>query len=71
MPLVSNLIPNTIRMMSLSGFIQFILGFLVGVSILTGAGAATAYFFLNRFSEVPPKPTYAEKEPPETAEKSP
>jgi hypothetical protein len=56
--------------MSLSGFIQFILGFLVGVSILTGAGAATAYFFLNRFSEAPQKPTYPEKESSQTAEKS-
>lgn len=48
--------------MSLSGFIQFILGFIVGVFILTGAGAATAYFFFNRLSENPAMPVYEEEE---------
>lgn len=48
--------------MSLSGFIQFILGFIVGVLILTGAGAATAYFFFTRLSEKPAMPVYEEEQ---------
>jgi hypothetical protein len=51
--------------MSLSGFAQFILGFFLGVFILTGTGAAAAYFFLNRMSDTPPEPVYSEKNPPE------
>ncbi|MFP4133588.1 MAG: SH3 domain-containing protein [Halothece sp.] len=63
--------------MSLSGLIQFILGFVVGVLILTGAGAATAYFFFNRLSENPPMPAYEEEQeseessPPEEEESEP
>ncbi|AFZ43113.1 SH3 type 3 domain protein [Halothece sp. PCC 7418] len=47
--------------MSISGFVQFILGFLLGIFILTGTGAAAAYFFLNRLSDAPPEPVYSEE----------
>lgn len=57
--------------MSISGFIQFILGFLLGVFMLTGAGAAAAYFFLNRMSEAPPQPVYSEENPSEAEKKEP
>lgn len=53
--------------MSISGLAQFILGFLLGVFVLTGTGAAAAYLFLNRLSEAPPKPTYSEKDSSDTA----
>lgn len=56
--------------MSISGLVQFILGFLLGVSILTGTGAAAAYFFLNRMSTVPPKPTYSEESASESTEET-
>jgi len=45
----------------MSSFAQFIFGFLIGVLILTGAGAATAYWFFNRMSDVPPKPNVSEE----------
>ncbi|NBD33498.1 MAG: SH3 domain-containing protein [Cyanobacteria bacterium] len=48
--------------MSISGLVQFILGFFLGVFMLTGAGAAAAYFFLNRMSDAPPEPVFSEKE---------
>jgi cytoskeletal protein RodZ len=53
--------------MSFSGLAQFILGFFLGVFILTGTGAAAAYFFLNRFSDAPAKPTYSEEDASESS----
>lgn len=53
--------------MSFSGLAQFILGFFLGVFILTGTGAATAYLFLNRFSDAPPEPTYSEDDSSESS----
>lgn len=50
--------------MSLSGFAQFILGFFLGIFILTGTGAAAAYFFLNRMSDTPPEPVYSDEKSP-------
>lgn len=47
--------------MSLSGVAQFILGFLIGVFLLTGAGVATAYWFFNRMSDAPSKPNFSEE----------
>jgi len=47
--------------MNLSGLAQFIFGFLIGVFILTGAGAATAYWFFTRMSDTPPQPNFAEE----------
>lgn len=52
--------------MNLSGLAQFILGFLIGVFILTGAGAATAYWFFNRMSDAPPQPNFSEESSSET-----
>ncbi|MDR9403774.1 MAG: SH3 domain-containing protein [Halothece sp. Uz-M2-17] len=49
--------------MSISGFVQFVLGFFLGVFMLTGTGAAAAYFFLNRMSDAPPEPVYSEDKP--------
>jgi len=51
--------------MSLSGFAQFILGFFLGIFILTGTGAAAAYFFLNRMADTPPEPVYSDEKSPE------
>jgi cytoskeletal protein RodZ len=48
--------------MSFSGFAQFILGFFLGVFILTGTVAAAAYFFLNRMSDAPPEPVFSEED---------
>ncbi|NBD15179.1 MAG: SH3 domain-containing protein [Cyanobacteria bacterium] len=48
--------------MSISGLIQFVLGFVLGVFLLTSAGAAAAYFFFNRMSDVPSQPVFSESE---------
>jgi hypothetical protein len=49
--------------MSISGFFQFIIGFIIGVLLLAGSGAAAAYFFLSSLSENPPKPVFSEEQP--------
>ena len=54
--------------MSLSGLAQFIIGFLLGVFVLTGTGAAAAYFFLNQLSDAPPQPVYSEEDSEDNSE---
>jgi hypothetical protein len=49
--------------MSISGFFQFIIGFVIGVLLLAGSGAAAAYFFLSSLAENPPKPVFSEEQP--------
>lgn len=48
--------------MSISGFFQFVLGFIIGVLLLAGSGAAAAYFFLSGLSANPPKPIFSEEQ---------
>ncbi|NEP03241.1 MAG: SH3 domain-containing protein [Symploca sp. SIO2E9] len=49
--------------MSLSRIAQFIIGFLLGVSILVGSTVAVAYYFFTKLAVTPPKPIFAEEEP--------
>lgn len=49
-------------MSRLSTIFQFVLGFIFGVALLTGAAVGTAYFYLSSISEYPPKPTFPEEE---------
>ena len=46
---------------SLSNVFQFLVGFLVGIALLIGAGAATAYYFFTRLSANPPLPNFSEE----------
>lgn len=47
----------------LSGLFQFILGFLLGVVLLTGGTAALGFVFFSRMAAPPPKPLFnAEKQ---------
>lgn len=48
---------------SFSGILQFVLGFIVGIALLIGAGAAAAYYFFTRLSAAPPRPTFPIEEP--------
>lgn len=45
----------------LSGFLQFIIGFFLGVVLLAGASAAVAYVVLAKMSAPPDKPLFAEE----------
>lgn len=54
--------------MSLSRIAQFIIGFLIGVSILVGSTMAVAYYFFTKLAVIPPKPIFAEEEPADAAD---
>lgn len=44
--------------MKLASVLQFLLGFAIGIALLVGTGAATAYYFFTRLSALPPKPEF-------------
>lgn len=46
----------------ISSLLQFILGFLLGIALLAGAGAATGYYILTQFSTNPDEPDFSEPE---------
>jgi cytoskeletal protein RodZ len=48
-------------MKRLSGLLQFLIGFVIGVSILVGGAAALAYVFLAQMNTEPPKPNFKEE----------
>jgi len=45
--------------MKLSSIVKFLLGTILGISILLGASAAVGYYFLTRLTQTPPKPIFA------------
>lgn len=47
----------------LSGLLQFILGFLLGVSLLAGGTAALGFVFFTRMAAPPPKPLFGAEKP--------
>jgi len=49
--------------MSLSSVAQFIIGFLLGISLLVGAGVAAGYYFFTKLSTTPEKPIFPEEKP--------
>lgn len=49
--------------MSFSGLAKFLIGFIVGVALLTGSGVAAAYYFFTKLAAPPPKPIFAEEQP--------
>lgn len=49
--------------MSLSGIAKFFIGFLLGVAIIVGSGAATIYYFWTKLSATPARPTFSEERP--------
>ncbi|MGQ4645727.1 SH3 domain-containing protein [Lyngbya aestuarii] len=52
--------------LSFSGIAQFIVGVIIGISLLVGSGAATAYYFFTKLSANPAKPIFAEEVPQES-----
>jgi hypothetical protein len=57
-----------IKMSRLSTILQFVLGFILGIALLSGVAVGAAYFYLSSISEYPPKPTFPEEESSPTAE---
>ncbi|WP_204106290.1 MULTISPECIES: SH3 domain-containing protein [Spirulina sp. CCY15215] len=49
--------------MKLSSIGQFILGIVLGISILGISGAAAGYYFFSKMAVVPSKPVYPEERP--------
>jgi hypothetical protein len=56
--------------MSLSGFFKFVLGFFIGIFLLTSSGAAVAYYFWTKLSVTPRKPIFAEEQQKPSAKKT-
>lgn len=55
-------------MKRLSGLLQFMVGFVLGVVILVGGATAVAYILLSGMSSNPPKPVFTEEKKEETKE---
>jgi cytoskeletal protein RodZ len=49
-------------MSRLSTILQFVLGFILGIALLSGVAVSAAYFYLSSISEYPPKPSFPEEE---------
>lgn len=49
--------------MSLSGIAKFFIGFVLGVALILGSGAATIYYFWTKLSTIPARPTFSEERP--------
>ena len=47
--------------MSISGFFQFILGFFLGICILSGSAVGMAYYLFTKMTVVPTKPIFPEE----------
>lgn len=45
----------------ISTIFQFILGFILGVTLLAGSAAAAVYIFIAQMSAAPPKPVFSEE----------
>ncbi|NET02144.1 MAG: SH3 domain-containing protein [Sphaerospermopsis sp. SIO1G2] len=48
----------------ISGFLKFILGFVLAIAVLLGSGLTIALYFVNRTSVPPEKPLFANDNPP-------
>lgn len=48
-------------MKRLSGLLQFVVGFVLGVVILVGGATAVAYMLLSGMNSNPPKPVFTEE----------
>ncbi len=57
--------------MSISGFFQFILGFILGVILLVAGSVGAAYYFFNRMASAPAKPVFSEETLPESELETP
>ncbi len=57
--------------MSISGFFQFIFGFILGVVLLVAGSVGAAYYFFNRMASAPPKPVFSEQIPTTAVEETP
>ncbi|GBE75762.1 hypothetical protein myaer87_29890 [Microcystis aeruginosa NIES-87] len=55
-------------MKRLSGLLQFMVGFVLGVVILVGGATAVAYMLLSGMNSNPPKPVFTEEKKEETKE---
>ncbi len=49
-------------MKTISRLLQFIIGFIVGITILGGVGFAAGYYFFTKMSASPPRPVFAEEQ---------
>jgi uncharacterized protein YgiM (DUF1202 family) len=47
--------------MSISGFFQFVLGLILGITIVAGGAVSFGYVLLTRMTGTPPKPVYTEE----------
>ena len=50
-------------MRRLSGLLQFLIGFILGVSLFVGGISLAGYFLFNRFATNPEKPVFPEEKP--------
>lgn len=44
----------------MSRFFQFVIGFIIGITIVAGSAAGAAYYLITRHNTEPPKPVFAE-----------
>ena len=49
-------------MKTISRLLQFIIGFIVGISILGGVGFAAGCYFFTKMAATPPRPVFAEEQ---------
>lgn len=49
--------------MSWSGFLKFLLGFLIAIALLVGSGVAVALYFVTKLTAPPPRPIFANDKP--------
>jgi hypothetical protein len=57
--------------MTISGFFQFVIGFILGTIFFTAGVGGGIYFFLNKMSLDPSKPVYSEEKPEKVAKNQP
>lgn len=58
-------------MRTLVSLVQFLLGFILALVILTGGSVAAALYFVTKLTALPPRPSFANDRPPVTATSAP
>lgn len=49
--------------MSFSGLVKFLIGFIIAIALMIGAGVAAALYFVTKLTAPPPKPIFANDKP--------
>ena len=50
-------------MKKISGFLQFLIGFILGITLFAGGAALVGYVIFTRFTSPPQKPVFSEEKP--------